>query len=99
MAQSRSTRVDFICGAGHIEGGDSRACAFVPAGEPKPVVSLGKTGGVHVRTYRRATRPSCLSQLADTRALSWKECFCVNPAGKVAASARGSRRKRRPVDQ
>jgi glutaconate CoA-transferase subunit B len=32
-------RVDFICGAGHLEGGDSRERAGLPAGGPKLVVS------------------------------------------------------------
>lgn len=32
-------RVDFICGAGHMEGGDSRVRAGLPEGGPKLVVS------------------------------------------------------------
>jgi glutaconate CoA-transferase subunit B len=32
-------RVDFICGAGHLEGGDSRERAGLPAGGPRLVVS------------------------------------------------------------
>jgi glutaconate CoA-transferase subunit B len=32
-------RVDFICGAGHLEGGDSRERAGLPAGGPRWVVS------------------------------------------------------------
>lgn len=32
-------RVDFICGAGHLEGGDSRERAGLPSGGPKLVVS------------------------------------------------------------
>ncbi len=32
-------RVDFICGAGHLEGGDSRERAGLPPGGPKLVVS------------------------------------------------------------
>ena len=32
-------RVDFICGAGHLSGGDSRQQAGLPAGGPKLVVS------------------------------------------------------------
>jgi glutaconate CoA-transferase subunit B len=32
-------RVDFICGAGHLDGGDSRERAGLPAGGPRLVVS------------------------------------------------------------
>jgi glutaconate CoA-transferase subunit B len=32
-------RVDFLCGPGHMEGGDSREAAGLPAGGPKLVVS------------------------------------------------------------
>jgi glutaconate CoA-transferase subunit B len=32
-------RVDFLCGAGHMEGGDSRERMGIPAGGPKLVIS------------------------------------------------------------